>query len=124
MILSESFVRELAYNAGFRGSALDASVNISSCESGFNTNAHKNDAIEDSRGLWQINIKANPQYSSYDLFDPQTNANIAFDLYKQWGNNFGAWTCAKKLNLVNSLTISIGALASICIIVLYLLQDE
>ena len=121
MILSWDLVRSYAYNAGFRGTALDAAVDIAKCESSFNTEAH-NTSGEDSRGLWQINVasKANPQYASYDLFDPQVNANVAYAIYKAWGNNFGAWTCATILDLVNPKTISIGIVALVGIILLYL----
>lgn len=38
----------------------------------------KNGGREDSRGLFQINIMANPQYANKDLFDPEVNARIAF----------------------------------------------
>jgi soluble lytic murein transglycosylase-like protein len=100
MILPSNIVRSYLYNAGFRSYNLDAAVQIAKCESGFNPDAH-NTSGEDSRGLMQININANPQYSSYNLFDPQTNSNVAFKIYQAWGNNFGAWTCARQLGLVN-----------------------
>lgn len=32
---------------------------------------------EESRGLFQINVQANPQFSSLDLYDPIVNATIA-----------------------------------------------
>jgi hypothetical protein len=129
MILISNQVRSYAYNAGFRSSALEAAVQIAQCESGFNTNAH-NTSGEDSRGIWQINVSssANPQYKNYDLFDPQVNANVAYQIYKAWGNNFGAWTCAKILGLVNPLdtiaTVSTGTLAFVSIIALYLLSNK
>ncbi len=47
-------------------------------ESAGNPNAHANTSTEDSRGLFQINIKANPQYANKNLFDPEVNARIAF----------------------------------------------
>jgi len=129
MILSSNIIRQYAYNAGFTGNALDAAVDIAHCESGFDTSAH-NTNNEDSRGLWQINVssKANPQYKNYDLFDPQVNANVAYQIYKAWGNNFGAWTCARILNLINvvtnPVTISIASIAVISFIALFLLSDE
>lgn len=45
-------------------------------ESGGNVNSHAT-VGEDSRGLFQINIKANPQYANVDLYDPVKNAEIA-----------------------------------------------
>ena len=99
MILTEQQVKQYLYNAGFRGKDLITAVKIAKCESGFNTNAHKKDAIEDSRGLMQINVKenANPQYAHLNLFDPQINANVAYEIYTKWGKNFNAWTCYKKV---------------------------
>jgi len=99
MILTEQQVKQYLYNAGFRGKDLITAVKIAKCESGFNTNAHKNDDIEDSRGLMQINVKsnANPQYAHLNLFDPQINANVAYEIYTKWGKNFNAWTCYKKV---------------------------
>jgi hypothetical protein len=104
MILNDSIIRQLAYNAGFRGSHLNAAVEISRCESGFNTAAWCNDCLgvrEDSRGLWQINLNAHPEFNNKDLFEPQTNANAAYQVYLESGGNFKAWTCAKKLGLTN-----------------------
>ena len=124
MILSRNIVEQVAYNAGFRGNALDNSVEIAGCESGFDTNAYNLTNREDSRGLWQINIKANPQFASWDLFDPQINANAAYQLYKNRGDNFSDWTCAIMLNLVNPTTLSISTLAIVSILVLYLLSED
>ena len=49
---------------------------IAFLESSLNPRAH-NPRNEDSRGLFQINIQANPRYAGYDLFDPLVNARIA-----------------------------------------------
>jgi hypothetical protein len=45
-------------------------------ESGGNPNAHNNKG-EDSRGLFQINVNAHPQWKNTNLFDPAINATIA-----------------------------------------------
>lgn len=45
-------------------------------ESGGNPQAH-NPKGENSRGLFQINLKAHPQWKNVDLFDPATNAEYA-----------------------------------------------
>ena len=102
MILSKSQAYNYLYNAGFRGSHLNAALQIAICESSLNTNVH-NTTGEDSRGLMQINVasNANPQYANYNLFDPVINTQVAFRIFQQWGNNFGAWTCARTLGLVN-----------------------
>ena len=105
MILIRDLIKQAAYNAGFRGSHLEAAVDIANCESQFNTNAHCLNCVpgvkEDSRGLWQINVNAHPQYKNVNLFDAQVNANAAFQVYKEANNTFKPWTCAKKLGLVN-----------------------
>lgn len=125
MILNEFQIKQLCYNAGFRGTALNYAVEIARCESDFNTNAH-NTSGEDSRGLFQINVSesANPQYKKYDLFNPQINCNIAFEMFRDNNNTFERWTCARNLNLENpetsNNTIAIISLAIISAIVLYL----
>lgn len=102
MILNEQQVRQYLYNAGFRGSHLNAAVKIAYCESGFNTKAH-NTAGEDSRGLMQINVSsnANPQYRMYDLFNPEINTKVAYQIYLNRNKTFKDWTCARNLGLVN-----------------------
>lgn len=112
MQLTEHEVKQYLKKAGFKGSALNYAILIARCESGFNTNAHYSTSGEDSRGLMQINVgpRANPQYKNLNLFDPQTNANVAYEIYKAWGNNFGAWMCATKLGLVNPPALNIASL--------------
>lgn len=46
-------------------------------ESGGNPGSRANTSKEDSRGLFQINVKAHPQWKNTDLYDPVTNAKIA-----------------------------------------------
>ena len=108
MILTSSQVKQYLYNAGFKGIALNYAVAICNCESGFNTNAH-NTRGEDSRGLMQINLDAHPQYSNYNLFDPQVNCTLAYDIYNRSSKTFKAWTCAKLLNLQNPTIFYVGA---------------
>jgi len=107
MILNSTQVKQLAYNAGFRNINLDAAVKIAYCESGFNAgiNAY---GSEDSRGLWQIHYPAHPEYHHLDLYDPQINANVAYDIFVKAGKNFSDWTCARQLNLVNPTEIYLG----------------
>lgn len=45
-------------------------------ESGGNPNAHS-PGNEDSRGLFQINLGAHPEYKSLNLYDPVVNATVA-----------------------------------------------
>ena len=44
-------------------------------ESGGNPNSHALTSKEDSRGLFQVNIKAHPDANSGQLFNPEYNAN-------------------------------------------------
>ena len=118
MRLTKNEVRSYLSNAGFKGIDLNKAVMIAECESSFNPYAH-NQNFEDSRGLMQINLDAHPEYSNLDLFNPQINTLIAFELYARAGNSFKDWTCARSLGLVNSeISIYLG-FAIVLGIVLY-----
>lgn len=54
-------------------------IPIMMCESAANPNARSSSqrVIEISKGLFQINILANPQYANLDLYNPIINAEIA-----------------------------------------------
>ena len=65
----------------------------------FDTNAHDTSG-EDSKGLWQINLNAHPEFLSWNLYDPQSNAFAAYQIYLKAGNSFRDWTCATKLGLL------------------------
>lgn len=62
-------------------------------ESGGRPNARALTSREDSRGLWQINVRAHPEWASRDLFDPATNAQAAVRISRN-GTNWGPWTTA------------------------------
>jgi Lysozyme like domain len=93
-------IRAYAAAAGFTGSDLDTAVAVALAESGGNPSIIGDRTLAPTRGpsigLWQINIgsKANPQFASSNLADPQTNANAAFAIYSAIGG-FGTtrgWT--------------------------------
>lgn len=63
---------------------------IMQMESGGNPNSQALTSKEDSRGLFQINIKAHPQWKGVNLYDPVENAKIAAE-------NFIAPAYAKAL---------------------------
>jgi len=71
-------------------------VRIAQCESGWRTGAW-NYTHEDSRGLFQINVDAHPQWATYNLFDPLVNAYFANQLWAVEG--WQPWSCAKELGL-------------------------
>lgn len=90
-------------------SEVDNVLAVMQCESGGNPNAH-NTAGEDSRGLMQINVGpgAHTQWASYNLFDPETNLRLAYELWKTSG--WSPWTCAHIIGLADGgSSVSAGA---------------
>ena len=59
-------------------------------QSGGNANASNLTAKESSHGLWQINTMASPQYASYNLANPLTNAQVAVEM-ANGGSNLSPW---------------------------------
>jgi murein DD-endopeptidase MepM/ murein hydrolase activator NlpD len=87
--------------AGFKGPALRTAWAIAKRESGGRPEAYNPNrgTGDDSYGLFQINMLGDlgparrRQYglqSNEDLYDPQTNARVAFQMSKG-GTDFGAW---------------------------------
>jgi LysM repeat protein len=74
-------------------SALNVAVKVAMAESGGNTDAH-NPYGEDSRGLWQINVRAHGSPWG-NLYDPVTNAKAMCDISKG-GTSWGPWTTYTK----------------------------
>jgi hypothetical protein len=91
--ISDSQIAAYAHGAGLdscRGVGLATWVAIALAESGGNTYAHAT-GIEDSRGLWQINLWAHGSWvGSRNLYDPATNAWAADQVCK--GSGPGAWS--------------------------------
>lgn len=85
--------------AGFAGDALRTAYGIAMAESGGNPRALNQRAPDDSRGIFQINLYGPlrsrvQQYglkSAEDLYDPLTNARVAYRL-SGGGKNFKPWT--------------------------------
>jgi LysM repeat protein len=87
-------VAEFARKAGFRGDALVRAVAIARAESAWDPGAHCDSCAgvtEDSRGLWQINVRAHPSYDPKKLFDPAYNAKAAWSISGH-GTNFKPWS--------------------------------
>ena len=100
-------------NAGFRGDALTTAYGVVKAESGGRANAYNPTGMDDSYGLFQINMENNDprnpgmgdrrnadylkKYKSIgytgpeSLKDPYINARIAYDISKG-GTNFKPWT--------------------------------
>ena len=125
MILTANQTRQYLFNAGFRNTALNYALQICFCESNFETTAH-NTSGEDSRGLMQINVSpnANPKYLNYNLFNPQINCDVAFEIFVLRGRSFRDWTCAQTLGLTNpgqkDVFFAFAGIAIMTGIVLYL----
>lgn len=99
--LSDASLAGICVNAGWRGNDLTIAVAVALAESGGNPRAHNGNAAtgDDSYGLFQINMIGDmgparrKQYglpNNEALYDPTTNARVAFALYKSQG--FRPWT--------------------------------
>ncbi len=81
------------------GQLIEQAVRIAQAESGFHTGAWRHTAVEDSRGLFQINVLAWPQFYEFNLFDPQICAYFARRIYDAAGG-WSPWASAAKLGFV------------------------
>jgi hypothetical protein len=94
--LGKSDLVMLAENAGFQGDDANTAAAIALAESGGNPRAYNpekqagNPPGFGSYGLWQINLRAHPQYTASNLYDPSFNATAAFEVYTAQGWN--AWS--------------------------------
>lgn len=99
-------VRSVLQQAGFKGQALETALAIAMAESGGNARAHNGNAGtgDNSYGLFQINMlgamgpQRRTQYglSNNDaLFDPLTNAKVAYKL-SNGGQNWDPWSTYKN----------------------------
>lgn len=98
MALDPNSIARLAYAAGFRGQDLRTAVAIAMAESSGNPNAYNPERAAGTRagrgsyGLWQIYLTAHPEYAGANLYDPLTNAKVAYAVYRQAGNRFTPWS--------------------------------
>ncbi len=99
--LSVGQVKGYARQAGWSGAHLDIAVAVAKAESGFNARAHNPVPPDNSYGLWQINMigelgpsrrRAYGLKSNDALYDPATNARVAYAIYKAAGRSFRPWT--------------------------------
>lgn len=124
MAASAGDLATAAARAGFRGKDLAVAVAVALAESRGDTRAHHVTGREDSRGAWQINIKAWPEFATANLYDLDTNAKAAFSIWqrKGWGpwstHNSGAWLLfwpvaqmAAESNVVKRLNSDPGSVA-------------
>lgn len=91
----------LAQSVGFSGDALIKAVSIAMAESSGDPNAHGDTTLGSgtgSFGLWQIYSDAHPEFGPdfTKLYDPQVNANAAYQIYRAAGYSFSPWTTFKN----------------------------
>ncbi len=82
-------LRELARAAGFPNPDLAAAVAMA--ESAGNSMAVGDVTRGFSIGLWQINLRAHPEYNAVSLYDPNNNAQAAMKI-SSGGTNWKPWT--------------------------------
>ncbi|BEP13958.1 hypothetical protein acdb102_22690 [Acidothermaceae bacterium B102] len=81
--------------AGFTPDQAVTMTAISLAESGGKSTSHAT-VGEDSRGLWQINVAAHPDYGqTYDLWDPRQNAEAAYAI-SDHGQNISPWSTTHR----------------------------
>jgi hypothetical protein len=90
MNLSAAQIQAYAAAAGFSGADLATAVAIALAESYPSGNPNSYNP-EGSYGLWQIYVPMHPEYAGANLYDPQTNANAAFDIYSK-AHGFTPWS--------------------------------
>jgi hypothetical protein len=97
MHLSAQQIAGYAQTAGFSGPDLVTAVAVALAESSGNPQAHGDKSLGTgigSFGLWQIYADAHPEFGPdfSALFDPQTNAQAAYQVYQAAGGSFRPWS--------------------------------
>jgi hypothetical protein len=85
-------IAALAAGAGFSGNDVDIATAVAMAESSGNPQAYN---PEGSYGLWQIYLQDHPEFTGWNLYDPQTNARAAYQVYAKAGGRFTPWTTFK-----------------------------
>lgn len=102
---TEGSLKHLLFETGFRDETLEIAFAVALGESGGKQSAHNDneETGDDSYGLFQINMlgdmgperrKLYKLKSNEDLYDPKTNARVAFELSEQ-GKNWRPWSVYK-----------------------------
>jgi hypothetical protein len=98
-MLNPEQIARYAYDAGFRGDGLVTAVAVALAESGGDTKAHNDKGLDDSYGLWQINMygslgpdrrRDHDLDSNRELWDPEVNAEVANAISKD-GKDWTLW---------------------------------
>jgi len=104
--MNASQIAGFARQAGFSDDDLTIAVAVALAESHGDVSAH-NVKGEDSRGLWQISVNAHPEFSDWQLFDPQTNANAAYSVWSDAGS-FRPWSTFNTYQADGKTLVSVG----------------
>lgn len=97
-VLGPAEIGSVAFKAGFRDTDLIVAVAVALAESNGYVKAYNPEVKANtppgrgSYGLWQIYRKAHPEFDSWDLYDPQVNANAAYSVYQAAGRSFHPWS--------------------------------
>lgn len=89
--LTPGEVLQVARSSGLSGGAAVIAAAIAMAESGGRTCARNLSGIEDSQGLWQINVRAHPAWAEQDLSDPAINAKAMLAVSGN-GSNWTPWS--------------------------------
>lgn len=89
--LSAAEIAGYATGAGFSGNALNIAVAVALAESGGRPGVV---SVTNDVGLWQINVKAHPQWTAAALKDPSQNAKAAYSI-SSGGSNWSPWVTYK-----------------------------
>lgn len=105
------------HGAGFSGEALVIALAVAKAESNWRPTAHNSTPPDDSYGLFQINMLGSMgparrmQYhlaSNEALFDPATNARVAFSM-SGGGSNWSPWTTYTRGNYQGNMAVARAA---------------
>lgn len=89
---SDVALADMMRKAGFPEDQIGIGMAIARGESGWNAQArHSNSNGSIDQGIFQINSIHKARYAGMDIFDPQTNVNIAYQVWKDAGGSWRPW---------------------------------
>lgn len=121
--LTDAQIATAAKAGGFSGDALVVAVAVALAESSGDPRAYNGRGLDDSYGLWQVNMRGDKgparrrQFgltSNSQLFDPTTNAKAAYAI-SNGGKNWGPWSTYTNLayrNFLSRARLAAGAPAA------------
>lgn len=89
---TNSALADMMRKAGFPEDQIGIGMAIAMGESSWNPNAtHNNSNGSVDQGIFQINSIHKARYAGQNIFDPQTNVNIAYQVWKDAGGSWKPW---------------------------------